>query len=168
MKTLLLSLLSVFTLSQNLHADNMEMTDTDGKHYNVVGTQSDIKIEGMEGKVVFLEFFGLDCPACKKEMPHLINLQKKYPNKLKIMAVEVQKHDIEPINSFKKQHGINYTTFSNYDMGYVVRFIADKSSWKGAIPFMVAIDSKGKVQFTKIGIISEKQLEEFVEIFSKK
>ena len=121
----------------------------------------------MEGKVVFIEFFGLKCPACKQAMPHLIKLQEKYKDKLNIMAMEVQKNDVAPINAYKKEHGINYTTFSNYDVGYVLRFIADKSGWDGKIPFLVAIDSKGKVQFTQTGIIPEKVLEKAVEDFSK-
>jgi len=166
-KKIAIKLLALLALSFNLYADDMEMTDTNGKHYNIVAEGNEIKIEGMEGKVVFIEFFGLKCPACRKEMPHLINLQKKYPNKLKIMAIEVQKNDNNPINAFKQKHGINYTTFSNFDVGFVVRYIIEKSGWKGAIPFMVAIDSKGQVQFTQTGLISEKKLEEYVEKFSK-
>ena len=167
MKKIFLLLLAIAIFNFSLYAEKMEMTDTDGKHYNVEGDGNNIKIEGMEGKVVFIEFFGLKCPACRKEMPHLINLQKKYPNKLKIMAIEVQKNDNNPINAFKQKHGINYTTFSNFDVGFVVRYIIEKSGWKGAIPFMVAIDSKGQVQFTQTGLISEKKLEEYVEKFSK-
>ena len=167
MKKLIIALTMLLTLTINLSAKNMEMTDTNGKTYSVIGTDTELKIEGMEGKVVFIEFFGLKCPACKQAMPHLIKLQEKYKDKLNIMAMEVQKNDVAPINAYKKEHGINYTTFSNYDVGYVLRFIADKSGWDGKIPFLVAIDSKGKVQFTQTGIIPEKVLEKAVEDFSK-
>jgi len=167
MKNLLILLVMLFACSTTLMAEKMEMTDTDGKTYTVIGTDNELKIEGMEGKVILLEFFGLNCPACKQEMPHLINLQNKYPNKVKIMAIEVQKHDIDPINAYKKEHGINYTTFSNYDMGLVVRFVADKSGWNGAIPFIVAIDTKGKVQFVQTGVMEEKELEEYIKRFSE-
>ncbi len=163
MKKTLLTLVALLALSSNLYAQNMSMTDTDGKSYSVVGSENELKIEGMEGKVVLLEFFGLKCPACKQAMPHLINLQNKYKNKLQIMAVEVQNNDNDPINAYKKEYGINYTTISNYDVGTVVRFVADKSGWQGAIPFTVAIDSKGKVQFTQAGVIPEKDLEAFIE-----
>ena len=148
-------------------AENIEMYDTDGKKYTVEANDDTFKISEMEGKVVFLEFFGLKCPACKQEMPHLINLQNKYPEKVKVMAIEVQKNDNDPINAYKKAHGINYTTFSNYDVGLAVRYIADKSGWNGSIPFMVAIDVKGNVRFTQAGILTEKELENYVEEFSK-
>ena len=167
MKKTLLALLTLLAFTFNLYAENMEMVDTDGKSYKVVGTDNEIKIEGMEGKVVFLEFFGLKCPGCKKIMPNLINVQEKQKEKLQIMAIEVQKNDVDPINTYKQEHGINYITLSNYDVGRVVRYVMEKSGWKGAIPFVVAIDSKGQVQFAQAGVISEEDLSKHVEDFSK-
>ena len=146
---------------------NMSMTDTDGKSYSIKASGNDIKIEGMEGKVVFIEFFGLNCPACKDYTPHLINLQEKYRDKFQVMAIEVQKHDVDPINAYKKSHNINYITLSNYDVGSMVRYVADKSGWTGAIPFTVAINSKGEVQFAQEGILSEEKLAKYINLYSK-
>ena len=165
MKRIIISLCLLLNFS--LHADEMEMTDTNGTSYKVLAQEDEFKIEGMEGKVVFLEFFGLNCPACKELMPNLIALQKQYPNRLKVMAIEVQNHEIDPIEKYKAAHGINYTTFSNYDVGFVVRYIANKAQWKGAIPFLVAIDSKGKVQALKVGITPKEELQSYVESYSK-
>ena len=168
MKKIIILTLIILTLGINtLYAKSMEMFDTDGKNYKINAVNNEFKIEGAEGKVVFLEFFGLNCPACKATMPHLINLKDKYKDKIRIMAIEVQKHDIDPINAYKKENGINYTTFSNYDVGDVVRYIANKSGWKGAIPFTVIIDAKGIVQFVEAGVIPEDKLNEYVEKFSK-
>jgi len=168
MKKTLLLLVTLLALNINLSAEEkMSMTDTNGTTYSVIGDKNQLKIEGMEGKVVFLEFFGLKCPACKDALPSLINLQKKHKDKLQIMAIEVQKHDVKPINAYKKEHAINYITLSNFDVGLVVRYIADKSGWQGEIPFMLAIDSKGNVQFAQSGMLPEKALDEYIEKFSK-
>ena len=168
MKKTLISILILLTFGINtLSAKSMEMFDTDGKSYKINAVNNEFKIEGAEGKVIFLEFFGLNCPACKKIMPNFINLKNKYKDSIRIMAIEVQKHDVNPINAYKKEYGINYTTFSNYDVGEVVRYIADKSGWKGAIPFTVIIDAKGIVQFVEAGVISEDKLNEYVKKFSK-
>jgi len=167
MKKILLSLLTLLAFTFNLYAENMEMFDTDGKSYKVLGDGNKLEIEGMEGKVVFLEFFGLKCPACKQLMPNLINIQEKYKDKVQIMAIEVQKADVDPINAYKKEHKINYITLSNYDVGRVVRYVMEKSGWKGAIPFLVAINSKGQVQFAQAGVMSEEDLAKYVEEFSK-
>ncbi|HHD75731.1 MAG TPA: TlpA family protein disulfide reductase [Campylobacterales bacterium] len=161
------TLITIFLLlSTSLYAQNMEMYDTDGKHYKVYAKDDTLQIEHMKGKVVFLEFFGLRCPACKELMPNLIKVQEKYPNKLKVLGIEVQNNDIEPINEYKKRYGINYTTFSNYDVGRVVRYIADNADWAGAIPFLVVIDSEGKVQVLKRGVISKETLENYVKRYA--
>jgi len=168
MKKTLLLLVAFLALSINLSAkETMSMTDTDGTTYSVIGDENKLKIQGMEGKVVFLELFGLKCPACKDALPNLINLQTKYKDKLKIMAIEVQKHDVKPINAYKEEHHLNYTTLSNFDVGLVVRYIADKSGWQGEIPFMVAIDAQGNVQFAQSGMLPEKVLAKYIEKFSK-
>ena len=158
---------TLWLLGTALNAQEIEMFDTDGQNYKVSAQENDIKIEGMEGKVVFLEFFGLNCPACKEATPHLIALQEKYGDRVQVMAIEVQKNDVDPINAYKQAHGINYTTFSNFDVGYMTRYIADKSGWGGAIPFTIIIDSKGKVQQTQTGPISESELEEYIKKYSK-
>ena len=163
MKKFLLGLFVLFSFTLTLSAQDISITDTDGKSYKVFASNSELKIEGMEGKVVFLEFFGLNCSACKQIMPNLINIQEKYGDKVTVMAIEVQQHEVDPINAYKRQHSINYPTFSNFDVGYLVRFIADKSGWSGNIPFLVAIDSTGKVAFTQAGIISEETLKGYME-----
>jgi len=167
MKKTLLSLLTTLAFTFNLYAENMEMIDTNGTSYKVIGTDNEIKIEGMEGKVVFLEFFGLNCPGCKQIMPNLIKVQEKYKDNLQIMAIEVQKHDVNPINAYKQEHGINYITLSNYDVGRVARYVMEKSGWEGAIPFLVAINPTGQVQFAQAGVMSEEELTKYVENFSK-
>ena len=165
MKKIIISLCILLNIT--LYAQEMEMIDTNGTSYKVHAQDEQFEIEGMEGRVVFLEFFGLQCPACKEIMPTLIKLQEKYPEKLKVLAVEVQNNDIEPINNYKEKHNINYTTFSNYDIGLVVRYMADNAEWAGAIPFLAVIDSKGKVQVLKLGVVPEEELEEYIEKYSK-
>ncbi len=159
-------ILIVALLNSMLYAESMEMIDTNGTTYRIEANEEQFQIKGMEGKVVFLEFFGLQCPACKEIMPNLIKIQEKYPKKLKIMAIEVQNNDVEPINKYKKQYGINYTCFSNYDVGLVVRYIADNSDWRGAIPLLMVIDHQGEVKVLKRGVISFEELEEYVKAYS--
>ncbi len=167
MKKILITLIATLLITSNLSAKDMEMTDTNGTTYKVQAQGNEFKIEGMEGKVVFIEFFGLQCPACRKAVPHLVNLQDKYRDKLQIMAIEVQKNDIDPIKAYREEHGINYITLSNYDVGSVARYVMEKSGWQGAIPFIVAIDSKGQVQFAQAGLMPEELLGKYVEEFSK-
>jgi thiol-disulfide isomerase/thioredoxin len=145
----------------------MSMTDITGVTYDVVGTEEGMKIKGLEGKIVFLEFFGHKCPPCLASIPHLVNLQNKYKDKLAIVAIEVQGLDNAEVTAFVKEKGINYIAVSEEKAGELVDYISQRAQWRGSIPFLVALDTKGDVQFVQAGMIPEASLEELISQLSK-
>ncbi len=161
---------SFFTMVQAAeNADvlaEMSMTDVTGKTYKVTGTQNGLDIEGLKGKVVFLEFFGHKCPPCLASIPHHIKLQNKYKDKLAIVAIEVQGYTDPQVKAFVKEKGMNYITISNEKASDVVDYIAQRAQWRGSIPFMVALDTKGDVQFVQAGMIPKESLEELISKLS--
>jgi len=173
MKKLLTALLLVFSLVSSTHAANdkktaLEIKDINGKSYTIKGTPEGLKIEGMEGKVVFLEFFGHNCPPCLMSIPHLIDLQKKHKDKLAIIAVEVQGYTVDQLREFAKKKGMNYTVVSGTTERLFVSYIAQRAQWQGSIPFLLALDTKGDVQFIQAGMLPEASLEELFTQLSKK
>lgn len=164
LKKLLALTLLLFSLLTSLHAEYpMSMTDIKGKTYKVTGTEQGLNIQGLEGKIVFLEFFGHKCPPCIKSIPHLIKLQKKYKNKLAIVAIEVQGYSNSQLKSFVKKKGINYIAVSDEKADGIVDYISQRAQWQGSIPFMVAMDRKGNVQFVQAGMLPESSLEELIK-----
>ncbi len=145
----------------------MTMTDITGKTYDVTGTEQGLNIKGLEGKVIFLEFFGHKCPPCLASIPHLIKLQKKHQDKLAIVAIEVQGYNNEQTKKFAKEKGMNYITISEEKASEVVNYIQQRAQWKGSIPFLVALDTKGDVQFVQAGMLPEASLEELISQLSK-
>ena len=164
-KLLLLSILlfSLFTSLQAESAPVMSMTDTQGKSYQITGTDQGLTIKGLEGKIIFLEFFGHKCPPCLKSIPHLIKLQEKHKDKLAIVAIEVQGYDRTRLTKFAKDKHINYITVSQDDSGQLVSYISERAQWQGSIPFLVALDKKGTVQFVQAGMLPESSLEELIK-----
>ncbi|HIP14982.1 MAG TPA: TlpA family protein disulfide reductase [Sulfurimonas autotrophica] len=165
MKKLLASTILLFALLTSTQAASdasMSITDTNGKTYKVTGTEQGLKIKGLEGKIVFLDFFGHKCPPCLKSIPHLIKLQKKYKNKLAIVAIEVQGYNNSQLKSFAKEKGINYITVSDEKANGIVNYISQRAQWQGSIPFLVAMDKKGDVQFVQAGMLPEASLEELI------
>jgi len=164
-KLLVLSILlfSLFTSLQAESAPTMSMTDIKGKTYKITGTDQGLKIKGLEGKIVFLEFFGHKCPPCLKSIPHLIELQKKHKDKLAIIAIEVQGYNKTQLSKFAKQKGMNYITVSQDDAGDLVQYISERAQWQGSIPFLVALDTKGVVQYVQAGMLPESSLEELIK-----
>lgn len=158
---LLFTLLFSYTIA-NEHLVTMQMTDITGKNYKVQGTENGLNIEGLEGKVVFLEFFGHKCPPCLASIPHLINLQKKYHDKLAIVSIEVQGYNHKQTADFAKAKGMNYIVVSEQKASQLVRYIQQRAQWQGAIPFLIALDTKGDVQFVQAGMLPEASLEKLV------
>ncbi len=144
----------------------MSMTDTKGTTYTVEGTEDGLNIEGLKGKVVFLEFFGHKCPPCLASIPHLIKLQEKYKDKLAIVSIEVQGYTNEQTEKFVKDKGINYIVLSEEKASDVISYIQQRAQWRGSIPFLVALDIKGDVQFVQAGMLSEESLEELFKELS--
>ena len=167
-----LLLLSLFTYTQAAENEKspaeMTMTDTSGKTYDVRGTEQGLIIKGLEGKVIFLEFFGHKCPPCLASIPHLINLQKKHKDKLAIVAIEVQGYNNEQVKKFAKEKKMNYITVSEEKASELVNYIQQRAQWRGSIPFLVALDTKGDVQFVQAGLLPEASLEELISQLSKK
>ena len=151
--SLVLFTASLFSESVPQPAKKQSITATtiDGKKYEISGTPNGLKIPGTEGKVVFLEFFGHMCPPCLATIPHFIKLQKKFKDKLVILAVEVQGYDSAKLKRFGQNAGINYTLFSGQENRLLVSYIAQRAQWQGGIPFLIVMDTKGEVQDIREG-----------------
>jgi len=160
-------LLSILTFSQAETKNIMSFTDVSGKSYSVEELKEGLKIEGAEGKIVFLEFFGHRCPPCLKTIPHLVELQKKYKDRLKVIAIEVQGLSNSNLKSFVKAKGINYTVATMKDANEVLEHVSAKAQWQGSIPFMVAIDKKGTVTFAQAGMLPQSYLEKLIADMEK-
>ena len=165
---LLLSLLTYTQAAENkTPLAKMTMTDIKGKSYDVSGTEQGLLIKGLEGKVVFLEFFGHKCPPCLASIPHLVKLQKKHKDKLAIVSIEVQGYNQEQTKKFAKEKGMNYIVVSEEKASELVNYIQQRAQWRGSIPFLVALDTKGDVQFVQAGMLPEASLEELISQLSK-
>ena len=171
MKKLLVLSILLFSLFSSLQAESapaIPITDINGKTYQVTGTEQGLTIKGLEGKIILLEFFGHKCPPCLKSIPHLSKLQTKHKDKLAIIAIEVQGYDKTRLTKFAKEKGMNYITVTQDDAGNLVQYISERAQWQGSIPFTVAIDTQGVVQFVQAGMLPEDSLEELIKQLTPK
>ncbi len=175
MKHILIKTLLVFSLFSYTQAlatqkpsGTMSMTDIKGNTYEVIGTEQGLKIKGFEGKITFLEFFGHKCPPCLASIPHLIELQEKYKDTLNIVAIEVQGYNNDKTAQFAKEKNMNYIVISEEKASEVVSYIQERAQWRGSIPFLVALDTKGDVQFVQAGMLPKESLEKLIAELSNK
>jgi thiol-disulfide isomerase/thioredoxin len=97
---------------------------------------SEQTLAALKGKVVVVEFWATWCPPCRKSIPHLIDLNKKYAEKgvVFIGLTDEAKETVEP---FVKQ----------MKMDYLVGGASPSGNLYGvaAIPTTFVIDTTGKV-----------------------
>lgn len=132
------------------------LSDTNGTQWKIEQIDDRLVFEGLEDKVVLLNFFATWCPPCKAEIPHLINLQNKYKDKFTIISVLLEENKPnEQIQEFIKEYEINYTV-TNSAQNFV---LADLVGGVKSIPLMLLYDTKGKQVQNYTGAIPEEMLE---------
>ncbi len=66
----------------------------------------------LRGKVVFFEYWGINCGPCIASMPHLVELQKKYGDEyFTVIASHMQGMDEARIREFLVKTGVNFPVY---------------------------------------------------------
>lgn len=126
---------------ESVQAPDFSLPTTNGKT---------LKLSDYKGKVIIVDFWATWCPPCRKGIPDLIELKKKYGSKgLEVIGISVDqentKADVVP---FVKDKGINYPVV--YGNGNVAQQYGGIES----IPTTFVIDRKGKIVATYVGLTS--------------
>ncbi|MBQ3024820.1 MAG: TlpA family protein disulfide reductase [Spirochaetaceae bacterium] len=113
-----------------------------------------------KGKVLFLHFWATWCPPCKVELPHMESLAKKLASqgdkaKMEFLAVCISDSQ-KALTSFMQKNG--YTFPSALDEPGLV---AMKYGIQG-VPTSILISPEGKILKIQVGMMNQKQLENFV------
>lgn len=107
----------------------------------------------LKGKVAIINFWATWCGPCKAEIPDLIALQKKYPDKLEIVGMSVDDAPVKDVRQFVDDHRMNYPiAMASADMQ------ADFGGIYG-IPTSFIIDTEGRVAQKHIGLTSSNVFE---------
>jgi thiol-disulfide isomerase/thioredoxin len=115
-----------------------------------------------KGKVLVLDFYATWCEPCRKSVPHLIELQKKYEDQgLQVIGLNVGgPDDEEKVPEFAKELGIQYT-LAKPDDELVTLLLSDSD----AIPQTFIFDRQGQLarRLTGYGPSSAEQIDSAVE-----
>jgi len=62
-----------------------------------------------KGKVLVLDFYATWCMPCRDSIPHLIGLQRRYENEVRVVGLNVGgPDDIERVAEFSREMNIQY------------------------------------------------------------
>lgn len=106
-----------------------------------------IRLSGLHGKVVLLNFWATTCGGCKVELPWLIEFDSKYRHQgLITVGVAMYDEGESIVRPFLARNGIRYPiVIGNEALARRYGLIA--------MPMTLLIDKRGKVALTHVGII---------------
>ncbi len=96
-----------------------------------------ISADDLRGKVVFFEYWGLQCPPCRAAMPHLIELQKKYGNKGFVVIGSHVQFMSAAVTEYLKENKVNFPIYQHKSL--------PEAPCPGGIPFSVLVGADGRI-----------------------
>jgi peroxiredoxin len=112
-------------------APDWELADLNGKP---------VKFSDFHGKVLILDFWATWCVACRLEIPHFVDLQRKYGDKgLTVIGISLDEQSPEVVKKFVRQFGVTYPIVIGNQK------VADAYGGIDAIPTTFVIDRQGRI-----------------------
>ena len=103
-----------------------------------------VSLDQFKGKFVLLDFWATWCGPCRMSMPLLENFQKEYPDKLVLLAINLQEGP-DTVRQYVREQNLNSQVLLDQD-GSVGEIYGT-----GAIPMQVLIDKAGIVREIQVG-----------------
>lgn len=117
-----------------------------------------LKLSDYKGKAVIIDFWATWCPPCRKGIPDLIALKKKYGSKgLEVIGISLDRDTKKDVPQFIKDKGINYPVVYGDD-NVVVNYGGVR-----AVPTSFVIDKQGKIIASYEGLISSETYESHIK-----
>ncbi len=120
-------------------APDFALPTTDGKI---------LKLSDYRGKVVIIDFWATWCPPCRKGIPDLIDIKKKYGKQgVEIIGISVDTDTKSEVIPFIKEKGINYPVVYGNQNVYM------QYGGIRAIPTTFVVDKEGKIVASYEGLV---------------
>jgi len=137
-------------------ANILTLKDTEGKTYKLTATENGIKFDGLDDKIVLLDFFATWCPPCRAELPHLANLQEKYAGKIQILSILMEEDkDNSEVIAFGKEHNLNFPILNSKENFLLSQALGGIRS----LPTLVLYDKTGAYFTHYVGAAPEEMIE---------
>ena len=111
--------------------------------------------DALKGKVVIVDFWASWCVPCAKSFPVLDELQKKYGDKLVVLAVNVDEKAAN-MEKFLAKHTVSFTVVRDAKQKLVA--VAEPQT----MPTSFILDGEGKVRFLHSGFHGEDTRKEYI------
>lgn len=112
------------------------------------------------GKVVLVNFWAPWCAPCRKEMPLLTRMQRRYAGAgLQVLGLAVDQ--AAPVRRFINKHPVNYPVFAHQQAA--VRLSRAYGDNVGGLPYSVLVARDGHIIASQTGRLSAKTLRQWLK-----
>jgi peroxiredoxin len=115
-----------------------------------------VRLNDLRGRVVLLNFWATWCAPCKEEMPLLQDRYERYAPDLRVLAIDFAE-PAEDVREFSEQYGLTFEILLD-----TRAFVQEMYRVRG-YPTTYLVDAQGVIRAQHIGVMSEKQLDEYLE-----
>ena len=122
---------------------------TNGKEISLFKTKdiagNKIDLKDSKGKIIVLNFWFINCPPCRREIPELNEMVEQFKGNDKVVFMAVALDDKYSIQEFLKTNPFLYSIVDNG------RYLTDRYGVK-SYPTHLIVDMEGKVYFHTTGL----------------
>lgn len=142
----ILLLIAAFVLGAALfcRAQGAGSTPPDFTVTDIAGVEH--TLSKLKGNVVLLDFWATWCPPCRVEVPHLIDIQKRFGDRKFVLISISLDRDLEAARRFVKDKGMDWLHVID---SRAARELAEKYE-VSFIPSTFVIDRRGKIAATQL------------------
>ena len=120
-----------------------------------------MRLLGLKGKVVLLNFWATWCGGCQVEIPWFIDFQNQYQDRgLAIVGVSMDADGWKSVRPYLKEKNVNYSiVIGNGELA--------KRYGVEAMPVTLLIDREGKIAASHVGLVSKSDYQAEIETLLK-
>lgn len=120
-----------------------------------------VPLSQYRGKIVILDLFATWCPPCRMEIPHFVELQEKYADRLAVVGLSYDQGPVKKVKAFAEEMKINYELY------WGSKEIAKHVGLRG-IPHTLILDAEGRVFRSYVGYRDKSVFEKDILALSPK
>jgi thiol-disulfide isomerase/thioredoxin len=107
----------------------------------------EVSTASWRGKVIIINFWATWCGPCRAEIPDLVALQKKYPDRLQVIGISEDEASPDVVKRFAAEHHINYPVIM------MTPEIEKRFPGIGALPTSFIVDRESRIVQKHVGML---------------
>lgn len=130
----------MYTKNINRDAPQFNLQDLDGKEYTKAG---------LKGKIVVINYWGIQCRPCRLEIPQLNKLVKQYKDRKDVVFLAISSDTVDELNAFRQDNEFNYQLISEKNaLDFILELV---NLGMMSLPTHAVLDKNGHIVFQYLG-----------------